>query len=162
METDHDPDAEEFARKILLRQLTERPRSRAELAVALSKKNVPPLIAQKLLDRFEEVGLINDETFARAWAGARLRSRGLAPRAISMELAQKGIDKEIIDLVLSEIDTEDQDQAAARLVQKKLKSMSGLDEQTKMRRLTAMLARKGYSPNTAYSIVRAELETETK
>lgn len=157
-ENDADANAEEFARQILLRQLTDRPRSRAELAAALSKKNVPQSIAADLLDRFENVGLINDEAFARAWVGARLRSRGLAPRAIAVELRQKGIDKDIIDVVLSEIDADDQDQAAVLLVQKKLRTMSSLDEQTKLRRLTAMLARKGYSADVAFAIVRQELQ----
>jgi len=43
-------------------------------------------------------------------------------------------------------------------VQKKLRSMSGLDDTTRIRRLTGMLARKGYAPQVAFDVVRAELE----
>src|SRR5918996_975124 len=53
-----DADPEAVARKILLRRLTDRPRSRAELAEALAKRDVPKEMATRLLDRFEEVGLV--------------------------------------------------------------------------------------------------------
>ena len=72
---------ESFARAILLRRLEDQPRSRAELAESLAKKNVPAEVATALLDRFEEVGLINDADFARQWVQSRQRTRGLAPRS---------------------------------------------------------------------------------
>src|SRR3546814_1226141 len=56
-----EPDHEAVARKILLDQLTGQARSRAELATKLANKDVPEDIAVTLLDRFEEVGLIDDE-----------------------------------------------------------------------------------------------------
>lgn len=164
MGTENDPDADptEFARQILLHQLTHRPRSRSELAAVLKKKNVPQPIADDLLNRFEDVGLIDDEAFARAWAQSKAVSGGLAPRAISMQLRQKGIDPEIIALVVAEIGQADQEQAAVRLVQKKLRSMSALDEQTKTRRLLAMLARKGYAHELAFKVVRHELAAQSE
>src|SRR5687768_13351714 len=64
-------DPEAVARKILLDQLTGQARSRKELADKLAAKNVPEDIASRLLDRFEEVGLIDDEAFARAWIASR-------------------------------------------------------------------------------------------
>ena len=36
--------------------------------------------------------------------------------------------------------------------------MHGLDSTTQIRRLTGMLARKGYAPQVAFDVVRAELE----
>jgi len=82
--TDPDADPESVARTILLRQLTDRSRSRAELATALRKKQVPDDVATRLLDRFTEVGLIDDEAFARSWVESRQRSKGLAQRALAM------------------------------------------------------------------------------
>ncbi len=66
-----DADPESVARTILLDQLTGRARSRKELSDKLKTKNVPPEVATRLLDRFEEVGLIDDEAFARAWIASR-------------------------------------------------------------------------------------------
>jgi len=59
-----DADPEAVARKILLDQLTGQARSRSELAGKLAAKNVPDDIATRLHDRFEEVGLVDDEAFA--------------------------------------------------------------------------------------------------
>ena len=60
-----DADPESVARTILLDQLTGRARTRAELAEKMAKKHVPDDVAQRLLDRFTEVGLIDDAAFAR-------------------------------------------------------------------------------------------------
>ena len=64
-----------MARTILLDQLTGRARSRRELSDKLAAKNVPPEIATRLLDRFEEVGLVDDEAFARSWIAGRQAGR---------------------------------------------------------------------------------------
>jgi regulatory protein len=151
-------DPENVARTILLRRLTEQPRSRAELATSLRKKHVPDDVATRVLDRFEEVGLIDDENFARSWVESRQRSRGVASRVLALELRRKGVDDDTSREVLDELDPEVERQNAHRLVQKRLRSMRGLDATTQIRRLTGMLARKGYPPQVAFDVVRAELE----
>ena len=151
--------SESFAREILLQRLEAQPRSRAELAESLAKKNVPTDVATSLLDRFEEVGLIDDSAFARIWVDSRVRTRGLARRALAYELKRKGVADDVVQEVLADLQPEDERQAAHRLVQKKLRSMTGLDDTTRIRRLVGMLARKGYSPQLAFDVVRAELET---
>ena len=156
--TDAPADPESVARTILLRRLTDQPRSRAELAGFLAKKHVPADVAEQVLDRFEEVGLIDDVDFARSWVQSRQRSRGVASKVLAMELRRKGIDDETSREVLAELDPDVERQNAHRLVQKKLRSMRGLDSTTQIRRLTGMLARKGYAPQVAFDVVRAELE----
>jgi regulatory protein len=151
-------DAESVARKILLDQLTGQARSRHELADKLAKRNVPEEIATRLLDRFEEVGLVDDEAFARRWATSRQSSKGLARRALAQELRRKGIADEVAREALDELDPADEEAAARTLVQRKLRSMSRLDETTKARRLLGMLARKGYPAALAMTVVRGELE----
>ncbi len=153
-------DAESFARQILLQRLTDQPRSRAELAASLAKKNVPADVATRLLDRFEEVGLIDDAEFARLWVQSRQRSKGLGRSVLARELRTKGIDDEVAREALEQIDADDEVQAAHRLVQKRLRSMQGIDRTVQTRRLTGMLARKGYSPSVAFAVVREELGSE--
>ena len=82
-----DADAESVARTILLDQLTGRARSRRELADKLAQNNVPEELATSLLDRFEEVGLVDDAAFARAWVEGRHASRGLATRALAQAVS---------------------------------------------------------------------------
>ena len=155
--TGPEADHEAVARKILLDALTGQARSRKELADKLAKRDVPPELARRLLDRFTEVGLVDDAAFARQWVESRQRSRGLAPRALAQELRRKGVDDETAKEALEQIGSDDQEAAARALVHKKLRSMRGLDKQTATRRLAGMLARKGYSAGLAYSVVRDAL-----
>ncbi|CUR55756.1 Regulatory protein RecX [metagenome] len=150
-------DPEVVARKILLDQLTGAARSRKELADKLAAKLVPADIATRLLDRFEEVGLIDDEAFARAWIASRQPGKGLARRALAQELRRKGIDDEIARDALDEIDPDDELAAARALVRRKLRTMRALDDTVRTRRLVGMLARKGYSSGLAFTVVRDEL-----
>jgi regulatory protein len=147
-------DHEAVARKILLDQLTGQARSRAELATKLARRNVPDDVAAPLLDRFEEVGLVDDAAFAREWTRSRQTSRGLARRALGMELRRKGVDQEVIDEALEQVTDDSEREAARRLVQRKLRSLGSLDEVTQVRRLVGMLGRKGYGPGLAFAVVR--------
>ena len=154
-ELEADPEA--VARKILLDTLTGQARSRQELADKLAKRGVPDELAAGLLDRFTEVGLVDDAAYARQWVESRHRSRGLAPRALAQELRRKGIDDEDSKAALEQIDEADQRAAARALVDKKLRSMRGLDHQVATRRLAGLLARKGYAAGLAFSVVREAL-----
>lgn len=150
-------DAEEVARKILLDQLTGQARSRKELADRLARRNVPDEVATRLLDRFTEVGLIDDAAFARAWIASRQPGKGLAGRALAQELRRKGIDDEIVREAIAEIEPDDEEAAARALVAKKMRSLRTVDRTTATRRLVSMLARKGYSSGLAYGVVRDAL-----
>lgn len=151
-------DDEEVARKILLDQLTGQARSRAELATKLAKRRVPEEVAQRLLDRFEEVGLIDDAAFARLWVESRQPGKGLGRRALAQELRRKGIDDEIAKAALAEVEPEDEEAAARDLVRRKLRTLRNVDRVTATRRLTGMLARKGHSGDIVWRVVREELD----
>lgn len=155
-----DADPESVARKILLDQLTGRARSRHDLAAKLAQRNVPADVATRLLDRFEEVGLVDDAAFAREWVAQRQAGRGLARRALAHELRRKGIDDETAREALDDVDEGDEVEAARLLVQRKLRSVRGLDSDKAVRRLVGMLARKGHSSAVAYRVVREELEAD--
>ncbi len=150
-----DPDA--VGRKILLDQLTGQARSRTELATKLARKQVPHEVAERLLDRFEEVGLVDDAAFARDWVQSRQAGRGLARRALAVELRRKGVDQEVITEAVGTVDADDEVAVARDLVWRKLGSVERFDRQTKVRRLTGMLARRGYPSSVVFSVVREEL-----
>lgn len=151
-------DAEAVARKILLDQLSARARSRKELADRLATKNVPGELATALLDRFEEVGLVDDAAFARAWIADRQANKGLAPRGLAQELRRKGVADEVVREALDEVQPDAEEAAARVLVRKKLRTLTRVDDTTATRRLVGMLARKGYGSGLAYAVVRDELE----
>jgi regulatory protein len=150
-------DAESVDRKILLDQLTWQARRPKELADNLAKKLVTDDVATRLLDRFEEVGLVDDEAFARSWVQSRQPGKGLARRALAQELRRKGIDDEVAREVLDEVDPADEEEAARLLVRKKLRTLSRVDDATATRRLVGLLARKGYGSGLAFAVVKDEL-----
>ncbi len=153
-------DPESVARTILLNKLTMQARSRHELAQALSDKGVPDDVAARVLDRFEQVGLVNDGAFADSWVRSRQASRGLSRRALAYELRGKGVDAEDIQGALEQIQPDDELVAAQALVAKKLRSTRGLDKTTRTRRLAGMLARKGYPPGLSMQVVREALKDD--
>src|ERR1700712_2086676 len=79
-------DPEQIARIVCLRMLDRRAYSRAELHAALRKRGVPDEPADKVLDRFAELGLIDDSALADGYALAQHRERGLAGRAVALKL----------------------------------------------------------------------------
>lgn len=157
-----DVEVASFAREVVVRKLTDRAHSRADLAQTLARKQVPAEVAEAVLVKFEAAGLINDEEFARSWVQSRQRGKGLARNLLAMELRRKGVDEEVALRALSELDPEVEREAAHRLVQRKLRTMQGLDQQVRIRRLVGLLARKGYAPQVAFDVVRQELDVEAK
>jgi regulatory protein len=157
-EPEADPVA--VAREICLRLLTERARTRQELAQALCKRGVPDDAANTVLERFDEVGLIDDAALAGRWVRSRHTQRGLARRAIAVELRRKGVADEVAQEALAEVDTASEEQRARELVDRKLRTIPADTAErraTAARRLVGMLARRGYPGGIAYRVVREAL-----
>lgn len=159
-EEEEDADPAERARTICLRLLTGTPRTRQQLADALSKREIPDEIAEEVLTRFEEVGLIDDVAFAGAWVESRHHGRGLARKALARELRTRGVDSAVIHGAVEQLDAEQEAETARRLVDRKLGATVGLDREKRIRRLAGMLARKGYAEGLALRVVRQALEEE--
>ena len=150
------------ARTIVLRQLTGSAKSRRQLADKLAERDVPPEVADAVLDRFEEVQLVDDAEFARMWVRSRTQGRSLARSAIRRELAEKGITGELAEEALEQVSSDDELKAAQDLVRRKLRNAAvpgDRKERDKLvRRLVSMLARKGYSPSLGFAVVNEALE----
>lgn len=153
-------DAESVARSICLKLLTMSPRTRAQLADALAARGIPGEVAEAVLDRYTEVGLIDDAAFAHAWVSTRQAGRGLATRALAQELRRKGIAKDIAGQALASLDPDAEESAARALVRRKLRSMRGLDSAVVTRRLLGQLARKGYPVEVASRVIRQEAQQD--
>ncbi|TFV61960.1 regulatory protein RecX [Geodermatophilus sp. DF01-2] len=153
-------DPEQVARSICLRALTGAPKTRQQLADLLAKRGIPEEAAERVLDRFGEVGLIDDAAFARAWVTSRQAGRGLARRALKAELRAKGVDGEVAEEAVALVDDQDEWEAARRLVQRRLSGLRRFDRATAERRLVGMLARKGYGAGLAAWVVREALDED--
>lgn len=146
------------ARAILLRQLALGPRSRHQLDRKLAERDIPSSVASALLDRFEEVQLIDDAEFARMWVRTRTAAKALSRSSIRRELAEKGIDPDLAEDALLQISDEDEHDQARDAVRRKLRGSVDLSDRAvrdkEVRRLVGILLRKGYSPGAAFAIVK--------
>lgn len=152
-----DADPESVARTIILTRLTARARSRKELEDALAERDVPTEVASKVLDRFEEVGLVDDTGFAKQWARSRQQTRGRSARALRYELRGKGVAAEQVDEALDDLGADAERQAAVELVGRKVRSMTSLPPDVARRRLMSALARKGFGAGLSDEVVREAL-----
>jgi regulatory protein len=150
---DPEADPESVARTIALRKLTAQARTRHELDQVLRKKNVPEEVATTVLDRLEQVGLVDDGAFAQGWVESRQQRRHLSRSALRRELQAKGVDRQQVDEALADVDTDAELTAARALVAKKARAASGLDPMVRRRRLAGALARRGFGPGVITTVL---------
>ncbi len=126
----------------------------------MARRDVPQDVAARVLDRFTEVGLVDDAEYARMLVRTRHAERGLSRRAIAVELRRRGIEEEAAAAALEQVDADDEAQAARALVRRKLTATAGLETTTRLRRVVGALGRKGYAPSLVLQIAREELDAE--
>lgn len=152
----------EVARKIALDQLATRQRSEHELRATMARRNVPADIIDELLERFTEVGLIDDEAFASSLATTRATVGQRGRYRIRQELAAKGIDREVAEAAVSDIDPEDEMEAALALAVKRARSLAALEPHVARRRLAGVLARRGFPSGVVSAAVAKALDEDAE
>lgn len=160
-ELDPDADPHAVARLILLRRLAAAPRSRRQLEQDLADRGVPAEIGAQALDRFAELGYVDDEAFARGWVNGRHRSRALARTAIRRELSQRGIDEAVAEVALAEISDEQERARGQEFARRRLERMGRVEDAVAFRRLVGALMRRGFSWAAAASVAREVLDQRT-
>lgn len=143
---------EQRAKNILLHQLSRSMKTRFQLSETLKKREIPEEIAQRVLDRFTEAQLIDDSIFAAAYVRSRI-DNGRSASAIRAELRRKGVSQDLIQLNLSEIDSEREQEIANKLAASRFARMSNLEDEVRKRRLLGFLQRRGFSQAIAYRAI---------
>ena len=118
---------EEAAKAACLKLLTSAPRTRAQLAAALRRRRVPDEIAESVLARFAEVGLIDDAAFATGVGREQAPQPGTCPQsALAAELRQRlGLPTGRYGPPLTRSSPEMTMAAARRLVMKRIAATRG-------------------------------------
>jgi regulatory protein len=146
------------ARDRALNLLSFRDRSRRELEQRLLRAGYEPDEVLEALEGLERVGLVDDERFARAvveqHAGRRLSGR----RVVAAALSAKGVDRETAEAALSELDEPGGERERAEaLARSRAQRLSGLPPEVAFRRLSGLLARRGYPPTVCREAARGAL-----
>ncbi|MDA3026658.1 MAG: regulatory protein RecX [Actinomycetota bacterium] len=147
-------EAADAAKQVLLRRLSHAPRTRKELAKDLKDKDISGEVANVALNRFEEVGLINDQALASNYVSSQHERKGLGKNALRQRLRAKGVSDDVALEAISQISDDQEFQAAFALACKKIRSLQRDDAKTQLRKIVGVLARKGYSSNLAFSVAK--------
>ncbi len=147
-------DAIDRAVSTAMRALDQRMHTSRELQTRLKRKGFEPETIDAALERLAGFGYLNDERFAELWIENRLAHRPRGKRMLEEELRQKGIDRQIVQETMADLEIDDQ-AAALELARKRFKSLEGLPVDEQKRKLTGILARRGFD----YGVIRRTLET---
>lgn len=139
------------AHQAALGLLRYRPRSRGELAARLARRGLAPAASAAALDRLEELGLVDDARFARAW---REHREALSPRSahrVRQELLQKGLAPPEAAAATADMRDEDSAYRAAQPRARRLAHLEFGDFETK---IGTFLLRRGFSFRLARATAR--------
>lgn len=151
-----DRQAMEDAYQRALSLLSRRPRSEFELRQYFKRRSVASGIADLVLQRLDDRGLVDDQAFARAWVENRAAFRPRGPWALRSELRQKGVSSEAIEAALEDFD---QEAAALKAANKVAPRWQHLNSTEFQRRLQAYLARRGFDYQILSRII-SQIENE--
>ncbi|HSL75714.1 MAG TPA: regulatory protein RecX [Candidatus Limnocylindrales bacterium] len=141
------------------RFLEARSRSVTEVRRRLTMAGYRAELIDGAIARLTDLGMLDDEAFARAWVESRDRARPRGERALRDELRLKGIDRSLVDRVLEDRRTTAEDAsppdrtAAERLIEKHARALDRIiDPRRRRERAYALLARNGFDPETCREI----------
>ena len=149
-------EALELTREAALSSLDRAMQSRNGLAAKLIRRGYPEPLVVQVLDRLVGVGLLDDSLYAQAIVRARAE-RGHAKRAISAELARRGVESDVASEAVDLLDSEQQMDAAERVAVKSVQRCAGLAYEVKARRAYGAVSRRGFSPSIAAAAVTKAL-----
>lgn len=144
------------------RRLARRAMSRGMIRRKLRELDHPPDVIEKVLDRLDELGLIDDRAFGEALIREQTRGKPAGPMLLKQKLFAKGLDAKLIDELVRDA-TDDPDQqrdVATDFARKKLRSMQHLPADAQKRRLYGQLARRGFTPDAIRDAMDAVLRDD--
>ena len=145
---------EEDVRKALLKLLERSSKSSGQLRTLLLEKEFPVQLVDQMIDRFIEVGLIDDLSLAKDFTEVAVTRKSKAKSVIARELRAKHFPQEAIDAAISEIDSDSELEAAKKLAETRFRQLLKLEPEVRTRRLSSYLMRKGYSSSVVWAAVR--------
>lgn len=162
IETLRHADSIEAAFLRAMRLLSYRPRSEMEIRKRLVKVEIDEAIIENVINRLRENSLLNDEGFSKEWVENRSTFRPRSRRMLQMELKQKGIEREIINKTLE--DVEDDLSLALQAARKQAHRWTGLDESEFRKKMIGFLGRRGFTYSTIAVVcpqIWSEMQSET-
>lgn len=148
-----------YALNKAVQALAVRPRSRGEIEASLRQKLMMDETIEMVIYKLEKEGFLNDADFASDWAQSRTK-RMVGTARIRQELRQKGVDSELIDIAVDELDEDEAAAAADTLARKLLKRYQNEEPKKAMEKALAAMQRRGFSYPEAAKSLQAAIQAE--
>jgi regulatory protein len=146
-----------------LDMLAFRGRATRELRNALLRKGEEAANVDHALERLTAMGLLDDASYARQYAHAKIVGPGFSRRRLQAELAKRGVARDVADEAIADAlaeDDVDSDAILERVAARKLRSLEKEDAPTRRRRLYEFLARRGYDSDDIRRVMDRMLDAD--
>ena len=143
-----------------VRYLATRPRSVSEIDRHLRGKKFDAAEIEKAIDALRAQRYVDDEAFARYWLEQRERFRPRGDRGLRMELGQKGVSREVVELVLGEREPDADVEAAKRTLSRPMARWATLEPAERKRKIHTYLAARGFDYGVIEEVMRASVEDD--
>ena len=159
-----DPEALKKAKNQALKYLAYRDRSKWEVTQYLEKKQHSHLVIQQTLEYLESLDYVDDQRFALQWGQFNINKKKFGKNRLYLELLNKGIDREILENIMSTLyENNPEIELAKECASKKWESLKGVEADKKKRRLFQHLKRRGFSADIIYqSLIILDMEINTQ
>lgn len=131
--------------------------SKTQMVKHLENQGFTDNTIQQIVIELIQSGHIRDREFAVKWVQRRQKSKPRGFILLKQELIEKGVDRDTVDQVLSELDEKDETDLVLQIAEKRSKAYKGLPIQTARRRLHAYLARRGFDSDTILRVMEQVL-----
>ena len=138
-----------------LNYLSFRPRSREEVRRYLKKKETPPELIDVVLERLDRLDFVNDRAFASFWIESREQFNPRGSNVLKNELRMKGVDRDVVDELVSDEGDEERALIAGRKKAASLLRLPDMDYKTFRTRLGSFLQRRGFGFGVTTHTVKA-------
>jgi regulatory protein len=137
-----------------LRFLKIRPRSIGELKEKLKIKGFLRTDIETTVHDLIASGLLDDRAFTKSWINYRL-ARPFGFRRIIQELKAKGIEKEIIEQAIAEVDDKySPEKVVLELAQHRWQILPAIDPEKKKKRVSDFLLRRGFEVEIVMKVIK--------
>jgi regulatory protein len=125
--------------------------------LGLRTSEVDEMISHLITERY-----LNEERFAKAFAGGKFRLKNWGKIKIIQSLESKGLTQNCIKAGLSEIQEDDYRNTIESLVMKKIDSLEELNLFVKREKISNYLIQKGFEPSLVWAIVKDKIKDKVK
>jgi regulatory protein len=142
-------DAHEEAYQRALRFIDYRPRSSTEIRQSLKKKDLPEELIDEVVERLERNGFLDDSQFAQLWVENQNEFRPRGKRALAYELRSRGIENQVIDQTLQDLD---EGNLAYQAANKRARRWKDCEWTVFRQKLLSFLTRRGFNYETSMMV----------